>query len=283
VAGVTHHDVQAGDIRLHVAEAGAGEPLMLVHGTPQHWFCWRRVIPLLAPRYRVICPDLRGHGWSEARATGYDKEQFADDLLALLDALELASVKLVGHDWGGFASLLMCLRAPERVEAFLMLNMVHPWQQRLTPRQALEAWRFWYQLLLATPGLGPVLLRHTPFARFLLGLGWQQRDAWRDDEMREFVELLRRPERARGVCLTERAFLLDDLPRMMRGHWNGCRLTVPTRVLFSTKDFAQTPRMLEGHEGHADCFDTKLVDTSGHFLPDELPELVAAEAIDLFS
>ena len=75
---------------MHVAEAGSGPPLLLVHGWPQHWFCWRRVVPLLADRYRLIMPDLRGHGWSDA-PRGYDKEQLATDLLGLLDTLELDS------------------------------------------------------------------------------------------------------------------------------------------------------------------------------------------------
>ena len=59
----------------------------MLHGWPQHWWCWHKVIPELAERYRVICPDLRGFGWSDAPPRGYDKPQFAADLVALLDAL----------------------------------------------------------------------------------------------------------------------------------------------------------------------------------------------------
>lgn len=64
--------MQARGVRFHVAEAGTGEPVMLLHGFPQHWYTWRRVIPLLAGEYRLICPDFRGCGWSDAPATGYD-------------------------------------------------------------------------------------------------------------------------------------------------------------------------------------------------------------------
>ncbi|MFY9488658.1 MAG: alpha/beta fold hydrolase [Solirubrobacterales bacterium] len=66
IPGVTHRLVTANGVRLHVAEAGSGEPVMLLHGWPQHWWMWRKVIPALAERYRVIVPDLRGSGWSEA-------------------------------------------------------------------------------------------------------------------------------------------------------------------------------------------------------------------------
>jgi pimeloyl-ACP methyl ester carboxylesterase len=57
VEGVEHRFVQAGAVRLHVAEAGAGEPVVLLHSWPQHWYCWRRVIPRLAERHHVICHD----------------------------------------------------------------------------------------------------------------------------------------------------------------------------------------------------------------------------------
>ncbi|HZG48918.1 MAG TPA: alpha/beta fold hydrolase, partial [Thermoleophilaceae bacterium] len=83
VAGVTHRSVEVRGVRLHVAEAGEGPPLLLLHGWPQHWWCWRLVVPLLQDRYRLVMPDLRGHGWSGAPRDGYEKEQLATDLLGL--------------------------------------------------------------------------------------------------------------------------------------------------------------------------------------------------------
>ena len=63
VDGVEHRYVDAGRLRMHVAEAGAGEPVLLLHGWPQHWYLWRDVIHGWRPA-RVICPDLRGFGWT---------------------------------------------------------------------------------------------------------------------------------------------------------------------------------------------------------------------------
>ena len=62
----------------NVAQAGSGPPLLLVHGWPQHWWSWRKVIPTLAERYRVLAVDLRGWGWSDAPAGAYAKQTFAD-------------------------------------------------------------------------------------------------------------------------------------------------------------------------------------------------------------
>src|SRR3954469_2569929 len=118
VPGVIHEDVDIPGVRVHVALAGAeaAPALVLVHGWPQHWWAWRHVIPALSARYRVIAADLRGHGWSDAPRDGYEKEQPASDLLALLDAMSVEKVIWAGHDWGAWAGTLAALRAPERFD-----------------------------------------------------------------------------------------------------------------------------------------------------------------------
>ena len=103
----------------------------------------------------MICPDLRGFGWSDAPPGRYDKQTMADDLVALLDALGLERVDLVAHDWGAWAGFLACLDHPERIRRYLALNMYAPWpDRRPRPGRSLGVWRLWYQVALATPGLG---------------------------------------------------------------------------------------------------------------------------------
>src|SRR4051794_29109139 len=100
--GVTHRFVNVGDVRLHVASAGEGEPLILVHGWPQHWWCWRFLIPALSERFRVIAPDLRGLGWSDAPAGDYAKRTWASDILRLMEVERIDRARVIGHDWGGY-------------------------------------------------------------------------------------------------------------------------------------------------------------------------------------
>lgn len=71
--GFIHHTVRANGIKQHYVEAGSGPPLVLLHGFPLFWYQWRRMMPGLAERFRVIAPDLRGYGSTEKPATGYDK------------------------------------------------------------------------------------------------------------------------------------------------------------------------------------------------------------------
>ena len=151
--GVRHEFVNAGGLRTHVALTGAEDapPIMLVHGWPQNWWAWRHVIPALAERFRVIAPDLRGHGWTEQPRSGYEKEQLASDVLAVLDALSIARVSWIGHDWGGWVGFLAALRAPERVSRMLALSIPHPWS---TPNPAQLATMLSYQGPISLPFIG---------------------------------------------------------------------------------------------------------------------------------
>ena len=114
--GVRHRFVELGaGVIIHVADAGPadGPPVMLVHGFPQNWWEWRHVIgPLAADGYRVLCPDLRGAGWSSAPPDHYRKIDMAEDLATVLDRLGVGPVKLVAHDWGGSVSFIMMLHHP---------------------------------------------------------------------------------------------------------------------------------------------------------------------------
>ena len=295
--GVTHRDVWARGIRFHVAEAGGGEPgsgepgsgvpggrdpVLLVHGWPQNWFCWRRVIPLLAGDRRLICPDLRGFGWSDAPPGAYDKQCFAEDMIGLLDALELERVDLIAHDWGAWAGFLMCLERPERFGHYLALNMVTPWPEPPSPAGARSLSRLWYQAAIATPGLGYELIARTDFVRRVITGGAFHRDAWSPGELDCFADVLREPARARASVMLYRTFLLRELGPYVAGRYRRHRLTVPTLLLHGTRDPAIDHRRLGDWRTYADEMAVELTDESGHFIAEELPELVAERAKTLF-
>ena len=270
--GVTHRFVDVGGLRVHVAEAGHGEPLVLLHGWPQHWWCWRHVVPLLQDRYRLVMPDLRGHGWTDAPQDGYDKEQLATDLLGLLDALELPQVGLVGHDWGGWTGFLAALRAPERFRAFLALGIVHPFQ-RPTLGRALQSWRMAYQVGLSTPVLPELLLRSSPrLVEQAVVAGSSRPEAFAGGQARTYGEVLQDPARARASVLLYRSMVLREGLPVALGRYRDRPLTVPTRLVVGGRDPIASPALLEG--APADL-DVEVLPDVGHFVPEEAPELVA--------
>jgi pimeloyl-ACP methyl ester carboxylesterase len=159
----------AGPVRVHLAEAGTGEPVLLLHGWPQHWFMWRQVAADLGSRYRLLMPDLRGFGWSQAPGTGYEPHSFAADARALLDALGLDRVRLVGHDWGGFTAFLLGVAHPERFERIVVFNAPPLWVP-LSPRVIASLWRTWYVAMVACP-LGPAIVASDRFVPWFIRLG----------------------------------------------------------------------------------------------------------------
>ena len=273
VPGVRHadHALSTG-VTLHVAEAGdpAAPALLAVHGWPQHWWLWRDLMPALADRHRVICPDLRGLGWSGQPADGdFTKARFADDMLALLDALGIERAGYLGHDWGGWTGWLLGLRAPERISRLMAVSIVHPW----TPRGAAlrNAWRIGYQYPLAAPVLGPALVRDGRAVRWMFERSMSAATA------AVYADVLRQPERAAASSALYRDFQLRELPHLALGRLARGRLTMPVKVLFGRHDPAQSPAQLEGLERHAAELDVEVVD-GGHFLVDERPALVADRA-----
>ncbi|HET6636508.1 MAG TPA: alpha/beta hydrolase [Streptomyces sp.] len=282
VPGVTHRFIDAGGVRLHVAEAGSGEPVVLLHGFPQHWYAWRRLIPYLEGDYRLLCVDQRGFGWSDAPKKGYDTRSRVTDVLHLLDALHLDRVRLVGHDWGAWTGFHVCLRAPERISAYLALNMLHPWplHRRLMP----QAWRFWYTAVLEQPFLGRWTQRHAQgFVRHLMRRGVVDQGTWEPEVMAEFVRSSAEPDRARAGEALHRAFALRDIAALLRGTFDSMRLTTPTVLLGGERDFMLPPSVLPGGERHADALTVEVVQRCGHYLHEERPELVAEHARKLFA
>jgi pimeloyl-ACP methyl ester carboxylesterase len=275
--GVTHRTVPARGLRFHVAEAGAGDPLVLVHGWPQHWWMWRHVVPLLAPHARLVMIDLRGFGWSDAPPGAYDKQTLADDVLAVLDALGLDRVCLMAHDWGAWSGFLACLAAPERFAAFLALGSPRP-GGRPSARQLCEVWRLTYQVAIASPVLGRRLVADPRFVERVIMGGAVQRRAWTPDDLRAFTAVLAEPARARASASLYRTFLTREVARTPRQ-----RLRVPARIMLGARDPAIPVVLLDGADVDADHVSVEIVPECGHFVAEEHPARVAQRARELFA
>ena len=104
--------------------------MLLLHGWPQHWYCWRLVIPELAKHYRVLAMDLRGFGWTDIAWEGLDKETMADDVANVMGALEIDRARIVGHDWGGWIGYLLAIRRPSWSSAWSRSRARRPSRSR---------------------------------------------------------------------------------------------------------------------------------------------------------
>jgi pimeloyl-ACP methyl ester carboxylesterase len=274
--GVEHHFVDVRGARLHVAEMGHpdGAPVLLLHGWPQHWWSWRLLMPLLADRYRVLAMDLRGFGWSEATPRGYRKDELAEDVVGVLDALGVDRVNLVGHDWGGVIGFLVCLEHPGRVARFVPMNTGHVWPTLSLKGVPKQLGAMTYQGLLASPGVG----RRVNASPRLVGKVVDTISVGKevaDEYARQFAPRFADPDRARAASQVYRSFLLYEYPRWVRGTYAGRRVTTPVLWLHGCKDPFFTPGMFKDITDHADDVRIEYLPDGAHFPAEECPQDVA--------
>jgi pimeloyl-ACP methyl ester carboxylesterase len=123
----THRDVAANACRFHVAEAGEGPLVLLLHGFPTFWWTWRhQVATLAAAGYRAVAVDMRGYGGSDHTPHGYDPLTLAADIAGLIRTLGEVDAVVVGQGWGGLVAWTLAARHPEVVRGIAVVGMPHP-------------------------------------------------------------------------------------------------------------------------------------------------------------
>lgn len=263
-------------LRMRVVEAGAGEPVLLLHGFPQDSREYARVMDHLADQARVIAPDLRGSGGTEAPAGRYNLATMQGDLLALLDVLGLQRVALVAHDWSAVVGFLFCQEHPERVSRYVALAVPPPYL-RLDPAMVRSVRYLWFQYALATPGIGPRLLSGggQRLPRWLFRTFTARPDSIPPEDLDAYLRALRDPARAHAGSALYRQLIVPGFARIMMGRYRDRVLEVPTLVLFGEQDDVIPRAMLQGFERHARDLTIDFVPGAAHYIVDDQPADVA--------
>jgi len=159
VAGVTFRFIETNGIQMRIAEMGDEGPLVLLaHGWPESWYSWRHQIPALAEAgYRVVVPEMRGYGETDApaRVDDYDIVQLAADMVGVLDALGETTATIVGHDWGAVVAASTVLQYPDRFSSLVLMSVPHRERSENSPMAAMKARvgdNFFYILYHNEPG-----------------------------------------------------------------------------------------------------------------------------------
>lgn len=270
--GFEHTVVETPGLRSHVATIGEGEPVVMLHGFPEHWWQWREVAPVVAAAgYRVYCPDLRGAGWTSADDPHVERTTRLRDVVALLDALGIDRCHLVSHDMGCVVAMQLTYEHPERVRTAVQLA-VPPAFFTFSPRIAPGFFHL-REFIWHRPG---VSLRGI----FSGGeVAQEMTEATKDAHLAPFA----RTEVDAAVRPLTNRHVLREAVRMMAGHYRRRRLTVPTLVVYGREDHpwteANLARICRHPERFADRMEFAFVDGASHFITDDQPEAVARQVL----
>jgi len=281
---IEHLHLKANGATFHAARAGAGKPLLLLHGWPEFWLTWEPVMTRLAGRYTLVAPDLRGFGDSDKVDGPYGPDQHATDMLALMDALGFERFGVVGHDVGGAAMQPLVRTAPERVTGLFFFDFVYPGigGRMGTPDRLNHIWyQSFHQMEMAPALVGATHETcRTYIGHFLKN--WSYRKDAFDAVLEAFTDNFMKPGNLAGGFAHYRAAHAGRI-RMMQGEAPKLPpIVVPTCVRWAEHDplfpYAWTDRMGETFSN----LDLAMFAGVGHFPHREDPDRAAGEIAAFF-
>jgi pimeloyl-ACP methyl ester carboxylesterase len=270
-----HRTLTVNEIDLHVVEIGQGDPVVLIHGFPQHWWMWRTLMRDLAAKgFRVIAYDQRGMGGSSITQSGYDKRSLAKDLAGLLDALNIPKTAVVGYDHGGGTAMAFAFENALRVSKLVMMEYVPPgygYEYGLQPTRNWQSWQlaFFTQLDVAV--------------QFISGkerelLAWYfwhwsaNPDAISQEDFEVYVRQLQKPGALRGG-FAHFASVFDDTE--IFNSYAGRKLDMPVLALGGERGAGAF--MVPGMQQLANHVSGGVIANAGHWIADEQPEELAKQ------
>ena len=279
---ISHAFARVNGVRLHYTTVGAGPPLYLLHGYPQTWFLWRKVVPLLASRFQLVMPDLRGYGDSDKPLDGYDKRTMAQDIRELARHLGHGRFGLVGHDRGARVAHRYALDHGETLSGLCIVDII-PTKTFFDNLNAKMALGTWHWMFLPVPDLAETLisanleavLRH--FLRAWAGTPTAIEEA----AVQEYLRCFRMPGTIRATCADYRAGAGVD--REHDAADADRRIEAPLLVLWAGKyRVRENFDVLAVWREKARKVEGRAIENSGHFIPEEAPQELADDLAGFF-
>jgi pimeloyl-ACP methyl ester carboxylesterase len=274
-----YHTVALEGVTLHYVTAGSGDPLVLLHGWPQTWYEWRRIMPRLAERYTVIAPDMRGLGDSSRPAGGYDKRTIAADIRQLVHKLGFEQILLVGHDWGGPVAYAYACSHPQEVRRLAILDVTIPngtWERipQITRRGGI-----WHLAFHSVRDLPEALVqgRERTYLSWFYRTAAYNPGAITEAAIDEYVRCYSAPGALRAGFEYYRAIFTDIDHNKENAK---TRLKMPVLALGGERGFRSAP--LNCMKELAEDVRGGVVERCGHWIPEEQPDYLVAQFLEFF-
>jgi pimeloyl-ACP methyl ester carboxylesterase len=276
--GVTHHRADLNGAQLHYVRAGTtGSPILLVHGWPESWWAFRKLIPLLATTHRVVAVDLRGFGDSSATDGSYDEATSAEDLHQLVEHLDLGPVHVLCQDISGGLGFRFAAGHAENVRSFTAIESTLA-GFGLEALADVNHGGSWHVGFLGAPGI-PTMLLPGHEREFIAGWAYPMMTAVKgavtESDLDEFTRTFARPDGWRGTEGLYRSVFSDQGQTRARAESQPLTVPVLTVDAFSAPFTEQTFRQVAAGE----VTSIQLAGV-GHLVAQEAPEALSVAVLE---
>ncbi len=268
--GIKDVYIDTNGIKLHTIVIGSGEPLILLHGFPEFWYCWKSVIPGLKKKFQLVIPDMRGYNLSDKPkdVQQYRMEYLIGDIKGLIGNLKLKQVYLAGHDWGGVVAWAFAEKYPTLLKKLIILNAPHPkiFQKTLrTDKEQQEASSYIFEFLKPN---AEKKLYEDDFRRLKKAVfeDMFNKTNFTEFDKEKYIEAWSQPGAILGGVNYYRANTSFD-------EWTGI-IEVPTLVIWGMKDVALLPQQLEGLSDYVKNLKIVRSENSSHWITHDDPDLI---------
>ena len=271
--GAESQYAQVNGIRVHYVKMGEGPLLILLHGWPQTWYEWRKVMPALADKFTVVAPDLRGLGLSEKTQIGYDKHTIANDIAALIKHLGERSAIVVGHDMGGKVAYVLGLLHPELVTKLIMVDCMPPGTENMDPAKG-GMWHYGFHMAAQFPEM-LTKGREREYISAQMTSWLHQKDAITQDALDEYAKYYASPGGMTAGFNYYRALPGDA--KFLEAYADR-KFAMP--VLTIAGRYGVSDNLFKAMMPKADNLKGVIAEESGHFVPEEAPVFLTEQILN---
>jgi len=264
--GFRHRMVRAGEVRIHAVLGGDGPPLVLLHGFPQTWWEWHRLMPQLAARHTVVALDMRGAGHSDKPQGGYDKATLAADVHGVMEALGFERYAVCGHDIGAMVALALASTHRGAVTRLVVIDAPMPgWSQWEANFSDPMVWHFAFHMKRDLPERLLCGHEYDYVSSFIFDRAFDH-GAHATEDLEEFARSMAQPGNTRGAFEWYRAFPMDHANAL---EWKREPLTIPVLALGGEHRWGS--RIVAMLEEFATNVSGCSIADCGHWVPEERP------------
>ncbi|MBQ5265177.1 alpha/beta hydrolase [Klebsiella pneumoniae] len=275
-----HNTVELKKSKIHYVTCGTGVPVVLLHGWPQTWYCWKNFMQLIPEGFQLIAPDLPGLGDSLSYDRQFDKKNLASSIDELIDYLNIDAYHLVGHDWGGAVAWALNAHYSGKQKSLTLIDIAIPGDGNPNISQNGARWHHGFH---KTPELPEELIsgREHIYLKWFYDNYGNNKEVFHDEDIKEYLRSYSKRENLNAGFELYRAFDTDRKDNEERART--FKPTTPVFAIGGGSSWGRGEEVIASARRLADNVKGFVVETAGHWVPEEAPQELVKQLVPFWS